>query len=94
MKKALLVMAIAMAAIFARAQLLTPWKAPVECDIPTVTKLYGTQMSAKAVASTASQRSIKAITPTASQTWWGYFSESNASSLDFSGNLAMVLPLP
>ena len=80
-------MAIAMAAVFARAQLLTPWKAPVECDIPTVTKLYGTQMSAKAVASTASQRSIKAITPTASQTWWGYFSESNASSLDFSGNL-------
>ena len=76
-----------MAAVFARAQLLTPWKAPVECDIPTVANLYGTQMSAKAVASTASQRSIKAITPTASQTWWGYFSVSNASSLDFSGNL-------
>ena len=80
-------MAIAMATVFARGQLLNPWKAPVECDIPTVTKLYGSQMSKTAVTPTVSQISTKAITPTASQTWWGYFSEGNVSSLPFSSNI-------
>lgn len=72
MRKFLLVLTLAMVTMIVQAQ--QPWKAVRENPFPAST-------------SKAAATPHRAITPTASQLWWGYISDNDIDNLPYDGNL-------